>query len=252
MKVPEAKHRVAISIVLTLAVTSIFTLSSLAASNINHNPTGEKVVSHVGELRLDAPAGKLIGTGHITIDGEEVPTGATVLSGSKIATGPDGNATIDLGSLGRIQLSPNTTVTLVFSSNSIQVDISGGGTMSQWLPSGVDGHVRAGFAQVRYVVIRGQIEVRSAHSTRKLYAGEAGTFNDPAEAVASGDAMLVAQVGGSRDTAGGAGPRSGRISVGTVGVVTLAGAAGAFALGVVAGRNDRSSSTLPKPSTVVP
>ncbi|HEY3135762.1 MAG TPA: hypothetical protein VGL29_06910 [Blastocatellia bacterium] len=252
MKVREAKHRVAISTVLALVVTSVFTLSSLAASNINHNPTGEKAVSRVSKLRLDAPAGKLIGTGRITIDGEEVPTGATVLSGSKIATGPDGNATIDLGPLGRIQLSPNTTVTLVFSNNSVQVDMSGGGTVAQWLPSGVDGHMRAGNPQVRFVVIRGQVEVRSARSTRKLFAGEAGTFNDPAEAFASGDATLVAEVGGSRDNPGGAVPRSGGISVGRAGVVTLAGVASSFALGVVAGRNYRSSSTLPKPSTVVP
>ncbi len=252
MKVRQAKHRVAISTVLALAVTSIFTLSSLAASNINHNPTGEKAVSHLGKLRLDAPAGKLIGTGRITIDGEEVPTGTTVLSGSKIATGPDGNATIDLGRLGRIELSPNTTVTLVFSSNSVQADMSGGGTMAQWLPPGVDGHVRVGSPQVRFLVTRGQVEVRSARSTRKLSAGEAGFFNDPAEAVASGDAMLVAEAGGSRDTAGGGVPRSGRISVGRAGVVTLAGVASSFALGVVAGRNYRSSSTLPKPSTVVP
>jgi len=252
MKSLEAKHRVAISTVLALAVVSVFTLSTFAASNINHSPAGVKAISRLGKLRLDVPVGKLIGTGRMIIDGEEAPSGATVLSGSKIATGPDGNATIDLGSLGRIELRPNTTITLVFSSVSVQVDMSGGGAMAQWVPSGVEGQVRTSSPQVRFLVTRGQIEVKSARSTRKLFAGEAGTFADQAEAFASGDTLLVAEYGGSRDKAGAVSHSGRSTSAGLGGAVALAGIAGGVALGVMAGRNDRTISTLPKPSTVVP
>lgn len=252
MKAMEAKHRVAISTVLALVVVSVFTLSTFAASNINHSPAGEKAIARLGKLRLDVPVGKLIGTGRLVIDGEEAPSGATVLSGSKIGTGPDGNATIDLASLGRIELRPNTTITLVFSSDSVQVDMIGGGTMAQWVPSGVEGQVRTRSPQARFLVTRGQVEVKSAGSTRKLSAGEAGTFTDQAEALASGDAMLVAETGGSRDKAGAAYHSGRSISAGMGGALALAGLAGGIALGVMAGRNDRTSSTLPKPSTVVP
>jgi hypothetical protein len=254
MTISTAKLRAAISLTLALIVTSVFTLSSFAASKRTEWPPGKNSVEPAAKNLLDAPVGKLIGTGRFSIDGEEVPSGATVLSGSKIATGPDGNATIDLGPLGRIELRPNTTITLVLSSNSVQVEMSGEGALAQWLPSGVEGQVRTS-TQVRFLVTRGQAEVKSAQKTRKLSAGEAGTFNEPAEAVASGDAVLIAESGASKPKAGAGstGSASSRtVSAGPLGAVVLTGLAGAVAWGVMAGRNDHSNSTLPKPSTVVP
>lgn len=255
MTISTAKLKAAISFALALVVASVFTLTSFAASKRSEWPPGKNSVAPVGKNSLDGPTGKLIGTGRLTIDGEEAPSGTTVLSGSTIATGPDGNATIDLGSLGRIELRPNTTITLVLSSNSVQVDMGREGTLAQWLPLGVEGQVRTRSEQVRFSVTRGQVEVKSARSTRNLSAGEAGTFNDPAEAVASGDAMLVAECGATNDKAGAtstASPSGGTISAGPVGVAILVGVAGAVALGVMAGRNDNRKTTLPKPSTIVP
>jgi hypothetical protein len=251
MTISTAKLRAAISLALALVVTSVFTFSSFAASKRTEWPPGKNSFEPAGKNLPDALVGKLIGTGRLTIDGEEVPSGTTVLSGSKIATGPDGNATIDLGPLGRVELRPNTTITLVLSGNSVQVDMSGEGAMAQWLPSGVEGQVRTS-AQVRFLVTRGQAEVKSARRTRKLSAGEAGTFNEPAEAVAVGDAVLIAESGASKDKAGGGSASSRTVSAGPVGAVVLTGLAGAVAWGVVAGRNGHANSTLPKPSTVVP
>jgi hypothetical protein len=234
---------------------SVFTFSAFAASKRTESPPGKNSVVPVGKSLANALVGKLIGTGHLTIDGDEAPSGTTVLSGSTIATGSDGNATIDLGPLGRVELRPNTTITLTLSNNSVQVEMSGGGALVQWLPSGVEGQVKTS-AQVRFLVTRGQAEVKSARNTLKLSAGEAGSFNEPAEAVALGDAVLIAESGASKPKGGGAstGSASSRtVSAGPVGAVVLTGLAGAVAWGVVAGRNDHSTSTtLPKPSTVVP
>ena len=125
--------------------------------------------------------------------------------------------------------------------------------VTQWLPSGVDGQVRTNTPQARFLVTRGQAEVRSAGSARKLYAGEAGTFFDATEALASGDAILIAEAGGSRDKGAAAVSHSSRtVTSGPFGVVALVGLAGGVALGVVAGQNDRTRTALPKPSTVVP
>jgi len=254
MTISTAKLRAAISLVLAFVITSAFTFNSFAASKRTEWPPGKNSNEPAGKSLVDALVGKLIGTGRLTIDGEQVPSGTTVLSGSKIATGPDGNATIDLGQLGRVELRPNTTITLTLSSNSVRVDMSGDGAIAQWLPSGVGGQVRTS-AQARFLVTRGQAEVKSARNTRKLSAGEAGTFNEPAEAVASGDAVLIAESGASKGKAegGSAGSASSRtVSAGPVGAVVLTGLAGAVAWGVVAGSNDHAHSTLPKPSTVVP
>jgi len=254
MTISTSKLRAAISLTLTLVVMSVFTFSAFAASKRANGPPGKNSLDTPVKTLATASVGKLIGTGRFSIDGNEVPSGATVLSGSVIATGPDGNATIDLGPLGRVELRPNTTITLVLSSNSVQVDMSGDGSMAQWLPPGVEGQIRTS-SQVRFLVTRGQAEVKSAQKTRKLSAGEAGTFNDPAEAIASGDAVLIAESSRSKDNAGAATTQSTpsrTVSAGPAGVAVLTGLAGAVAWGVMANRNDHAATTLPKPSTVVP
>lgn len=254
MTISTSKLRAAISLTLTLVVMSVFTFSAFAASKRTEGPPGKNSVEPTSSTLANASVGKLIGTGRFSIDGDEVPSGTTVLSGSVIATGPDGNATIDLGPLGRVELRPNTTVTLVLSSNSVHVEMSGDGSMAQWLPPGVEGQIRTK-SHVRFLVTRGQAEVKSAQKTRKLSAGEAGTFYEPAEAVASGDAVLIAESGRSRDNAGAASTKSApsrTVTAGPAGVAILTGLAGAVAWGVVANKNDNPPSTLPKPSTVTP
>ncbi|HEX5884155.1 MAG TPA: hypothetical protein VFY67_06380, partial [Pyrinomonadaceae bacterium] len=50
----------------------------------------------------------------ITINGLSANTGASVLSGATIETGDDQSATVDLGPLGSIEISPNSKVILTF------------------------------------------------------------------------------------------------------------------------------------------
>jgi hypothetical protein len=50
----------------------------------------------------------------ITINGLSANTGASILSGATIETGADQSATVDLGPLGSLNISPNTKVVLTF------------------------------------------------------------------------------------------------------------------------------------------
>src|ERR1700752_3686686 len=106
----RSNYKPALSLIVASAVASAFTISSFAASRPREPTTPAPLAVQEYKGILGLPAGRLIGTGRITIDGNEAQSGVTVLSGSTVETGPDGYATIDLGSLGRIELQPNTAV----------------------------------------------------------------------------------------------------------------------------------------------
>src|SRR5215210_2348914 len=50
----------------------------------------------------------------VTINGLSANTGASILSGATIETGPAQSATVDLGPLGSLDITPNTRVVLTF------------------------------------------------------------------------------------------------------------------------------------------
>lgn len=252
MGIPKPKVRAVMSFVLALAVASVFTFSSFAASTTKERSPGGNAGGRIGKTLLDAPTGRLIGTGRITIDGDEARSGATVLSGSTIATGMDGYARIDLGSLGRFELRPNTTVTLMFAADSVQVSMNGAGLTAHSLSAGCQ--VRLLSEHTRLIVSSGQVKVDSAGDARTLNSGQEASVSQGSEARTMGEAVFTAE-SGDRDRKGTI-PTSGgghTVSAGPAGAIALAGLAGGVALGVMLGSNDnRRISPLPKPSTVVP
>ena len=50
----------------------------------------------------------------ITINGQSAKTGASILSGTTLETGADQSATVNIGPLGSVDISPNTKVVLTF------------------------------------------------------------------------------------------------------------------------------------------
>ncbi|HXG91028.1 MAG TPA: hypothetical protein VNN73_01505 [Blastocatellia bacterium] len=250
MRKQQAKQRAAISTVLALAVVSAFTLSSFAAGTDNKSP-GRTAFSSMARLRLETSAGKLFGTGAITIDGEQASEGVTILSGSRVATGEDGAAVVDLGPLGRIELRPNTTITLSFSDTVVNVIVERAGAITQRLAMGITGHIKFLSGSVRIAVSKGRLEVNSRAGSQMLNEGEQATLDKSAEAVATGEAVFVAgdgsAVGGSPSVVA----ASDSSTPGLVGVIAFAGVVAGVTVGVVAGRNDNKQ-PLPKPSEVVP
>lgn len=62
----------------------------------------------------------------VTLNGERVINGHTFQAGGVIATSETGSAVINLGKLGRISVSPNTSLNLTFSENNISGDLTSG------------------------------------------------------------------------------------------------------------------------------
>jgi hypothetical protein len=260
--------RAVISFALALSVASIATLSSLAASNASGPAPGEDHDNRPRIGVLSAPAGWLTGTGHFTIDGDEARPGATVLSGSTIATGSDGNVVIDLGSLGHIVLRPETRVRLTLFKKRVHVSLDRVGSIIQSVPPGVIGQltVEAGNAQLG--ISRGVAEVKCMRTARTLQAGEVMALDHLSEVITKGDTLLTAE--GEARSATNESPTADNskmasdktqahtssqgsiVSAGLVGVIALAGTATAITLGVIAGRNHSNSLIPPRPSRIIP
>jgi hypothetical protein len=60
------------------------------------------------------------------INGLSANTGASILSGATIETGADQSATVDLGPLGSLDISPNTKVILTFEQGSAKATVISG------------------------------------------------------------------------------------------------------------------------------
>jgi hypothetical protein len=91
--------------------------------------TGSSMVALAGtDNRL---AGEIVVSGKdqktaVTLNGERALSGQTFFSSGVISTSETGSATINLGKLGHINLSPNSVLSLNFTENSITGTLSGG------------------------------------------------------------------------------------------------------------------------------
>ncbi len=56
----------------------------------------------------------------INVNGQSTGTGASILSGTTIETGPDQSATVNVGPLGSLDISPNTKVILTFAQGNLK------------------------------------------------------------------------------------------------------------------------------------
>ena len=89
-----------------VAVLCVYTMVAIAAPN-----------AEIGEITV---------SGQVTVNGQSVVSNTTIMSGSTIVTGENSNATVNLGENGRVELLPNTTLTLKFNSNSIIGSLNAG------------------------------------------------------------------------------------------------------------------------------
>lgn len=80
-------------------------------------------------VALAAPldtAGEITVTGQVSVNGQSVVSNSTIISGSTITTGANSSAIISLGKTGRIEMSPDSSMTLRFTGNSIVGIVSQG------------------------------------------------------------------------------------------------------------------------------
>lgn len=90
-----------VAILLALSLSQLYVQIGLAAPAIPVEPQ-----------RLIAARLTTTGNRPILVNGTNVSTGGTILTGARLETGDQVGATIDLGALGTLQLGPNTIVVL--------------------------------------------------------------------------------------------------------------------------------------------
>ena len=94
-----------------ITVGAVWTVYSMVAVALPVDQTGEITV-----------------TGQVTVNGQPAVSSSTVLSGAVIAAGANSSAVVSLGKLGRVEVLADSNATLIFSGNSIVVNLSQGQT----------------------------------------------------------------------------------------------------------------------------
>jgi len=102
------------SLCLTLALLATYTVTVSAKTD---RLAGELTVS--GKLSNGAvPA--------VTVNGETAQNGRSIFSSSTIITPADANAVINIAKLGKVELAPNTNITITFDATGINGDLVAG------------------------------------------------------------------------------------------------------------------------------
>ncbi len=91
--------RKSVTLLTAIAVWSAFSMTAIAAQD---NGMGEVTV-----------------TGQVSVNGQSVVSNSTLTSGSTISTSANSTATVNLGKNGRVELLPDSSLTLKFTENSI-------------------------------------------------------------------------------------------------------------------------------------
>jgi hypothetical protein len=211
MKLRTSYQRATISIALAMAVATVFTLSSFAAPEVS-----KAVVDPV--LAQDCTGTLTVKVGQVTINGNAAQTGATVMTGSTIATSSNGKAIIDLGALGRVEVGDNTTVTLTCTAGSLQI--------------------RSNCTRTEVEVRKGSLNVTSP-TAGTLAAGQKATYNGGVDASSTGGIDVKVECEGRKV---GAGPF---VGPGLIGLLALIGIGAAVAIGVAVGGGDDSPASSP-------
>jgi len=195
--------KASITVLAVIALTTVFSLSVFGAPNVMFQ------------------SGTITVRGNVTVNGNPVQTGGTVMSGNTITTGSDGNAVIDLGSAGRVELRDGTTATITFTGDSIQIQTS---------------------CRTEIDVTRGTVQVTSPR-TETLNAGQDATYDGGVNASATGGADVVVDCE-SRTGGGGV-----FLGPGLVGVLALIGVGAAVAVGIALGDEDSRDEVPASPSS---
>ena len=144
-----------------------------------------------------APSGELTVSGNVTVNGEAVISGGTLFSDSVITTAEKSMATVNLSKLGRVELSPNSSLRISFTDKGITGLLDSGSAHVSTL-SGVsvnfttkDGAVIADGSQATSFTVNvlkgvtsltthtGLALLRVGNSSKQVAAGESASAGTP-------------------------------------------------------------------------
>ncbi|MDQ1638894.1 MAG: hypothetical protein QOF62_2233 [Pyrinomonadaceae bacterium] len=144
-----------------------------------------------------APSGELTVSGNVTVNGESVISGGTLFSDSVITTAEKSMATVNLSKLGRVELSPNSSLRISFTekgitglldSGSAHVSTLGGVTVNFTTKDGavvVDGSQATSFTVnvvkgvTSLTTHSGLALLRVGGTSKQVAAGESATAGTP-------------------------------------------------------------------------
>jgi hypothetical protein len=206
------RRRSIISLLLVFTVATVFSFNSFAApqSLAKTADAGVKVVTANEPMPQGDLTGTLTGRGTLLVNGNVVPSGATILNGSVVATDANSEAVIDLGALGRINLHPSTEIRILLSPNKSEVELRRCGSLTQSVPAGVLARVTTSTSQLYTVAasvgeatVRGKVRKGNQGSEDTLVQqGESKSFDSFEEITANGEAAFTINCG-DQDYAGG-------------------------------------------------
>jgi hypothetical protein len=206
MKLRTRYSRTAVSLLLTMAIATVFTLHSFAAPEVNKS-AGESIPPQDCTGTLTAKSGQ------VTINGNTAQTGATVLTGSVISTGSNGKAIVDLDAVGRVEIGDNTTVTLTCVASLLEIKTS--------------------CSRTEVEVRRGTLDVKSP-KTETLVAGKNVHYDGGIDATSTGGVDVKVECEGRK--VGGL-----YVCPGLLGLLALIGVGAAVAAGIGTGGGGESA-----------
>lgn len=153
--------RLASVLLLTLTVSLGPMARSIAQQNKDGRPRDAAEKASLHGAPAYSVAGVLTSRGNVTVNDNLAPTGTTVLSGSAVATGGDGIASIDLGPKGLIEMRTDTRILLNVPAEQIEVELHNCGTLTQSVPDNLRTHVKIGNPHTLQVYVTvGSVQVR--------------------------------------------------------------------------------------------
>ncbi|MEK6285842.1 MAG: hypothetical protein AABO57_08895 [Acidobacteriota bacterium] len=200
MKLRTSYPRVPISLVLAMAVATVFTLRAFAAPEVSKPAVDPYLIQ-------DCTGTLTVKSGQVTINGNPAQTGATVMTGSVLSTSSNGKAIVDLGALGRVEIGDNTTVTLICAAGLLEI--------------------RTNCAKTEVEVRRGALDVKEPKQ-ETLSAGQKKDYDRPFDATSTGGVDVKVECEGRKGAGGFIGP-------GLLGLLALIGLGAAVAAGIAIG-----------------
>lgn len=203
-----------LSILLVFCITPLYVNAELLAAKAN----SELALTQDGAGRL-----RTTGNKQIDVNGNLAPAGTTVLSGASLSTPEGVGATIDLPGLGRVNMSPNSRLSINYTADGVDVTMTSGCATLDLTNANATGSITAPKGEA----------ARTSANQRQLEmcytAGAAAPIVNQGAAAGAGAAGGTA--GGAAATSGAAG--GGLFGLGTPATIALVTASAAFAAGGV-------------------
>lgn len=197
MKTPKTGIKAPISLLLAFALATLF----VGPLDVGANEAELDALADSFPV-VQVPTGMLTVKGPVLLNGNEAKTGMTVLDGSVIQTRTAGEAYIEMGAIGRVDVWEFTAITLKMSPNSVDVDLNKCGKgVTVTVPPNVSGVVHildrgnvgtfTNYRETDVKCIKGQILVKYGTDKEKiLKAGDHRDFDNAKDVIATGDAVF--------------------------------------------------------------